>query len=125
MAKKRELGTYFISILLTFLIVRLHLYFFPNTNLNILGYNVHHIFIGALILVIIAILALCDIKNVFIFFIGGMGISLVLDELIFIILTNGSNQAYASPISLISSVILHVITLLILGFAYYKNKKQK
>ncbi|MGH9838299.1 MAG: hypothetical protein ACREEM_05910 [Blastocatellia bacterium] len=92
------------SLLLTFLSFRAWLHLYPNTDLNVGPYNIHHLFTGILLI------ALCGIPLAI--FQGlsrwldlaalgfGIGLSLALDEWVFLIATDGSNASYLLRVSL-------------------------
>lgn len=112
-----------LSISVTFAALRVYLHLAPRTNLNIGAYNVHHLFTG-LILVTIGGLPLVlfhgdgrrlDLSAV----VFGAGLSMALDEWVYLITTDGSDTSYLLPISLwggIAMVSLALAYLLILVF---------
>jgi hypothetical protein len=96
---------------LTFIMQRAYLHFVnPDADLFIAGYNVHHLFTGALI----------EIPAAFVLAIGvrsrlaqraalvalGVGSAMVLDEVVYLIATDGSNASYLLPVSLWGGVLL-------------------
>lgn len=89
---------------LTFIIMRLYLHAFPGTNLDIAGYNIHHLYTGILILFFTAIPLILYPKQGRLFdllCIGfGVGLSLILDEWVYLITTDGTDSSYLLPISL-------------------------
>ena len=93
-----------------FVIVRVSLHLAPNSNFNVAGYNIHHLYTGILLLVVAAIpLALrvgegkIQIALTLVF---GAGIALILDEWVYLITTNGSDDSYLLPISLWGALIM-------------------
>jgi hypothetical protein len=96
----------------------------PNADLFIAGYNVHHLYTGALI----------EIPAAFVLAFGtpwpllraaslialGAGSAMVLDQVVYLVTTDGSNRAYLRPISLWGAVVLEglaVVLLLVLRAA--------
>src|SRR5262245_22857722 len=88
--------------LLTFLIQRIFLHFFshPNFHVYVGGFRVHHLFSGALI----------QIGSAFLLAFGtrfrrrvlvalGIGSAMVLDEIVFLVFTDASNEAYRGAAS--------------------------
>lgn len=100
---KRRAKLLFTSLLTTFVLIRLYLYFSPDSDFNVGAYNIHHLFTG------LVLVAFCGIAVIL--FQGrrrildaatigfGIGLSLALDEWVYLITTDGSNAAYWLPIS--------------------------
>lgn len=100
-----------IALLGTFIPQRLYLHLVnPNADFFVLGYNVHHLFTGALIEIPAAIILALRVGGVWTRRIAavafGSGAAMVLDEVVFLIATDGSNQAYLTPVSLWGAVAL-------------------
>ena len=122
------------SIVLTFVIIRTVLYFYPNADFDVLGYNIHHLYTGIVLMLFAGIpLIIGSIKG-FISHIAlivfGIGLSLVIDEWVYLIATDGSNSSYFLPVSFWGGLIFVVITTIYIGVLYLvsstsKNKNQK
>lgn len=110
MISRRRARLLTVSMIATFVAVRACLYFSPDTHLNVGPYNVHHLFTGILLL------ALCGIASVLC---GsetrvtgaatagfGVGLSLALDEWVYLIVTDGSNASYLLPVSFIGGALM-------------------
>lgn len=55
----------------------------------------------------------------------GSGSAMVLDEVVFLIATDGSNQAYLTPVSLWGAVVLiGTVALFIAAFCFSKSNEQ-
>lgn len=82
----------------------------PNADLNVGGYNVHHLFTGLLILTacgIPLVLGLGRGKLGDALVAGfGIGLSLALDEWVYLIATDGSNASYLLPVSFWGGVVV-------------------
>ncbi len=97
-------GKYLISgILASFLVARAFLYLSPDSDFNVAGYNIHHLFSGML-LAIICLLPLLIVrpkgrKGVVLAFFSGVGLGMMLDEWVYLIVTDGSNASYLLPVS--------------------------
>jgi len=87
----------------TFALLRAYLHLWPETNLNVGRYNVHHLFTGILLVTLggvpLAVARgprrLLDLAaGVF-----GAGLAMALDEWIYLIVTDGSDAAYVLPVS--------------------------
>lgn len=104
--------------LAVFVISRIMLFFFPFTNLNLGTYNIHHLFTGAFLLVVAVIFLVLGFANHTLILMAGGASGLVLDEIVYLIATDGSDIAYLTPVSFIGAVVLIIITILIAGIGY-------
>lgn len=96
---------------LTFLGQRCYLHFGnANADLFVAGYNVHHLFLGALIEISAAMVLVFGVRPDPLRRLAevalGAGSAMVLDEVVYLITTDGSNAAYLLPISLWGAVVL-------------------
>lgn len=91
------------SMIATFTLLRLFLYFSPNADLNVGSYNIHHLFSGLLLIsaggIPLAVLhgSARNLKLALIAF--GIGLGMALDEWVYLIATDGTNASYLLPIS--------------------------
>jgi len=91
------------SMMATFALLRLFLYFFPNADLDVGSYNIHHLFSGLLLIAAGGIpLAVFhgyarNLKLPLIAF--GIGLGMALDEWVYLIATDGTNASYLLPVS--------------------------
>ncbi len=98
------------SIVVTFVAFRAMLHASPNSDFDVGGYNIHHLFTGLLLIVAGGLpLALFPggsrlIDAAAIVF--GIGLSLALDEWVYLIATDGSNASYLVPVSFWGGVIV-------------------
>lgn len=94
----------------TFALMRASLFLRPNADLNLGGYNIHHLHTGVLITTLCAIpLAVASPRGLArkVLVAGlGVGLSLALDEVVYLIATDGSNASYLTPISWIGGIVL-------------------
>jgi len=98
------------ALVATFVVLRVSLYLSPGSNLDIGPYNIHHLFTG-LLLITFAGLPLVllqgnhrilDIASL----VFGAGLSMALDEWVYLIVTDGSDQSYLLPVSLWGGIIM-------------------
>ncbi len=98
------------SLLITFVGLRLYLHQFPGTNLDVAGYNIHHLFVGLLLITAGGMpLALCDGSGRWLniaALLFGAGLSMALDEWVYLIATDGSDTSYLLPVSLWGGVAM-------------------
>lgn len=106
----RRLFIVLASILTTFLVLRIYLYLSPGTNLDVAGYNIHHLFTGLLMIAIgglpLALFAgdsrMLDIAAL----LFGGGLSMAMDEWVYLIATDGSDGSYLLPVSYWGAAIM-------------------
>ena len=116
------------SIVATFVIIRLMLHASPDSDFDVAGYNIHHLFTGLLMLTaggLPLILfsersRLLDIAAV----IFGAGLSLALDEWVYLIATDGTNASYLLPVSLWGGVIMIGLAVAYIAAMYLLNRVQ-
>ena len=99
-----------VALIATFAVTRSALSLSPNSDFDVAGYNIHHLFTGLLLITAGGIpLALfpgrsllLDIASVAF----GAGLALALDEWVYLIATDGSNASYLLPVSLKGGVLM-------------------
>ena len=84
-------------------VLRAWLFVTPDADFTVRGVNIHHLYSGVLLTVLAAIpLALASsggmIRRVQVACLGA-GLGLMLDEWVYLIMTDGSNASYLLPIS--------------------------
>ena len=98
------------SIVVTFVVIRIMLHRSPDSDFDVAGYNIHHLFTGLLLIVgggiPLAVFPsasrLMDAAAV----VFGIGLSLALDEWVYLIATDGSNASYLLPVSFWGGVVV-------------------
>lgn len=105
----RTLRLLLVSLIGSVVVLRLYLHLVnPNTDLIVLGHEVHHLFTGVVI-ALPAAFALAfgvttprghDLAT----FALGLGAGLILDEFVFLIATPGDNAAYVQRTSLVGAL---------------------
>ncbi|MDH5327820.1 MAG: hypothetical protein OEZ68_15295 [Gammaproteobacteria bacterium] len=104
-----------LSLVATFVIMRIFLHNFPGTNLDIGQYNIHHLFTGLLLLTVSGLPLIVIQGNHRILdlaaLVFGAGLSMALDEWVYLIATDGSDSAYLLPVSIIGATIVILATL--------------
>lgn len=98
------------SMVATFVVLRVMLGMSPNSDFNVAGYNIHHLFTGLLVITGAAVpLALFDGDSM-----GmtaaraalGVGLGMALDEWVYLIATDGTNASYLLPVSLRGGAVM-------------------
>lgn len=87
----------------TFAVMRIYLHNWPNTDLMVAGYDIHHLFTGLVLITlggVAAIVLPADHRLVPLCIAAfGVGLSLALDEWLYLIVTDGTNASYITPVS--------------------------
>ncbi|VAX00756.1 hypothetical protein MNBD_GAMMA22-878 [hydrothermal vent metagenome] len=104
-----------LSLVITFVVLRLYLYISPSTNLDIASYNIHHLYTGLLLIALGGIPLILfhddnlklDIASV----LFGVGLSMALDEWVYLIATDGSDKAYLLAVSFWGAVVMLGLTI--------------
>jgi hypothetical protein len=116
--------------LLTFVLQRiiLHCFSHPNFHVFLGGYRVHHLFTGALIQISSAFLLAFGVRtprsrNLVLVSLG-VGSAMVLDEVIFLVFTDGSNEAYRGSVSLWGAAALMTLAALFLLALYGRARRR-
>jgi hypothetical protein len=111
------------SLLVTFTAVRLAMWRSPDADFDIAGYNIHHLFTGILLATAAGVplvlrsgrsrgLDLACLAY-------GAGLALSLDEVVYLIATDGSNASYLLPVSFLGGLVvvgLGVLWVLVVGW---------
>lgn len=92
------------ALVIPFAGLRLYLHRWPDTDFVVAGHEIHHLFTGVLLMMLGGLpLALfrgagrrLDVAAV----VFGVGLSLALDEWVYLIATDGTNASYLLPVSL-------------------------
>lgn len=113
------------TMLATFGLLRILLYFTPNSDFGVGQYNIHHLFLGLLLITAAGVpLALFNTKGrrrdmaVGVF---GVGLAMALDEWVYLIATDGSNVSYLLPVSFWGGVVVVGLALAYVGVLSWWN----
>ncbi|HLC71706.1 MAG TPA: hypothetical protein VJI32_06855 [Candidatus Nanoarchaeia archaeon] len=121
---KNQLRLFFLlALVLTFAIIRISLGLFPYLNFNLGSYNIHHIYLGSVLLILVTIYHIVGWKNNFLAVLAGMSSALILDQLVFLIATDAGDLTYLGPVSFWGAVVSIVIVMLILEIVHCYKKK--
>lgn len=118
-----------LSLILTFVVLRVSLYVSPNSNFDVGEYNIHHLFTGLIVLTIagmpLLLLNVGSRMSDLLVIVFGVGLSMALDEWVYLIATDGSDAAYLLPVSLWGGVVVIGLTCLyILILAFFARRRQ-
>jgi hypothetical protein len=116
-----------LSVVVTFVVMRTMMAFRPNADFTVAGYNVHHLFTG------LVILTVCGLPLVLgrgrgrlgdVLLAGfGIGLSLALDEWVYLIATDGSNASYLLPVSFWGGVVMVGATVLYIAILIWRRPR--
>lgn len=124
---KRRAILLVVSLVVTFAVLRLYLYFSPDSDFNVGPYNIHHLFTGLLLITFCGIAVilfkgrtrLLDAATVGF----GIGLSLALDEWVYLITTDGSNASYLLPISFWGGLVMVASACLYIAILYLSTRR--
>jgi hypothetical protein len=106
------------ALLGTFVVVRAGMLLRPDADVYVAGFNIHHLYTGVIVLTICVIPLVVGTPKprTADLLVGGVGVglSLALDEVVYLIATDGSNQSYLTTVSWIGGATL---ILLAAGYA--------
>jgi hypothetical protein len=113
--------------LLTFAVQRTFLHFFshPNFHVYVGGFRVHHLFSGALIQICSAFLLAFGARTRRLVLAAlGVGSAMVLDEIFFLVFTDGSNEAYRGRVSFLGAAALLTLAAAFLLALYARARRR-
>jgi hypothetical protein len=110
MSDRRRAKLILASLVATFVVVRFLMWLSPDRDFNVAGYNIHHLYTGLLMATAAGIPLVLrsgrsralDVASL----VFGSGLSLALDEVVYLIATDGSNASYLLPVSFWGGVIV-------------------
>jgi hypothetical protein len=113
----------------TFLVMRILLHGSPDSDFDVAGYNIHHLFTGLLLLTAGGLplvlfqhrSRLMDMAAV----LFGAGLSLALDEWVYLIATDGTNASYLLPVSLWGGVVMIALAVAYIGVLYMAGRGRR
>lgn len=113
---------------MTFVIVRTSLHLSPDTDFNVWGYNIHHLFTGLLIAVACGVpLIIFQPEGMLGDLVTagfGIGLSLALDEWVYLIATDGSNAGYLLPVSFWGGGVIIALTCLYIVLLCWRDQRR-
>jgi hypothetical protein len=124
---KRRAILLVLSLVVPFALLRLYLYFSPDSDFQVGPYNIHHLFTGLLLITFCGIAVILfkgrsrvlDVATVGF----GIGLSLALDEWVYLITTDGSNASYLLPISFWGGVVMIALACVYIAILYWFSRR--
>lgn len=123
MKSKQKINIFTTALLLMFIITRIYLWFFPHANINLGPYNVHHLYVGAVLLILAVILIILGISNHFVIILAGISSALILDQLVFLTATDGADLTYLGKTSWWGGIIVVLIVVVLAQSVYWLQRK--
>lgn len=112
----------------TFVVMRILLHRSPDSDFDIAGYNVHHLFTGLLMLtaggIPLALFAGRSLALDAAAVLFGGGLSLALDEWVYLIVTDGSNASYLLPVSLWGGAVMIALATLYIAVLFMVSRRR-
>jgi hypothetical protein len=127
---KRDAWLLCAALVATFAALRLSLWIEPDADLTVFGYNVHHLYTGMVISTLSGLpLVLLGSDTPFrvpMLLLFGAGLSMSLDEWVYLLVTDGSNASYLTPVSFWGGLAaIGVACGLVLALAYGWTEKAR
>lgn len=122
LAPKQTLLLILVPMLVAFVCQRLYLHLVRVQHVYPAGYLLHHLYTGALIEIPAAFILAFGTRNRLLAWLApvalGIGSAMVLDEVVYLIATQASDDDYVSPVSLWGGIILICLASLLLLVLY-------
>jgi hypothetical protein len=114
-----------VPMLATVFSLRLYLHLVHVRHIYPGGYLLHHLFIGVVILIPAAfLLAFGTRYRVLARLALGVGTGLILDEVVYLVATDGSDAGYVSRTSLLGSMVLTSLAVIFSLILYVRHRKE-
>jgi hypothetical protein len=104
---------FFAGMIGTILFLRLYLLISPQTNIYLSRYNVHHLYTGAFLLIVLTILRTAGINASWLTLLSGIASGLIVDQLVYLVTSKGGHEAYYGKISFLGMLGITAFLLLI------------
>jgi len=122
---KQTLLLILLPMLATVFSLRLYLHLVHVRHIYPGGYLLHHLFIGVLIQVPAAFLVAFGVRHRVLARVAlGVGTGLILDEVVYLVATKGSDADYVSRLSLQGSVVLILLSVIFLLVLYALHRDE-
>jgi len=122
---KQTLLLILVPMLATVFSLRLYLHLVHVRHIYPGGYLVHHLFVGVLILVPAAFLVAFGVRHRVLARVAlGVGTGLILDEVVYLVATHGSDADYVSRVSLQGSIVLILLAVIFLLVLYALHRDE-
>jgi len=122
---KQTLLLILLPMLATVFSLRLYLHLVHVRHIYPGGYLLHHLFIGVLIQVPAAFLVAFGVRHRVLARVAlGVGTGLILDEVVYLVATKGSDADYVSRLSLQGSIVLILLAVIFLLVLYALHRDE-
>ena len=109
-SERRNAAVLIATMVVTFVALRVSLWVTPDSDFNVGRYNIHHLFTGLLVATAGGIPAALfgQDSRIRLWAVGvfGVGLSMALDEWVYLIATDGTNASYLLPVSFWGGVVV-------------------
>jgi hypothetical protein len=116
------------TLVATFVMTRIILHRSPDSDFDVLGYNIHHLYTGLLMITAGGLPLALFPGNSKILDAAAVtfaaGLSLALDEWVYLIATDGTNASYLLPVSLWGGIVMIALATLYIAVLYMAGRKR-
>jgi hypothetical protein len=127
LTSKQTLLLILVPMLGTFLSMRLYLHLAGVQHIYPGGYLIHHLFTGVLITIPAAFVLAFDVRRRLLAISGrlalGAGSAMILDEIVFLVMTKASDEDYISRLSLLGGIGFVSLATILLCILYKAQSK--
>lgn len=113
----------------TFVVMRILLHQSPDSDFDVAGYNIHHLFTGLILLTAGGLPLILFPQRSHVLDLAavafGAGLSLALDEWVYLIATDGTNASYLLPVSLWGGVVMIALAVAYIGVLYMAARARR
>jgi hypothetical protein len=126
---KRRARLIAVTLIATFVVIRVLLHRSPDSDFDVLGYNIHHLFTGLLLITAGGLpLALFPMDSRLLDAAAisfASGLSLALDEWVYLIATDGTNASYLLPVSLRGGIVMISLATIYIAVLYMVGRRRQ
>jgi hypothetical protein len=123
---KQTLLLILLPLLGTFVCQRLYLHLVRVQHIHTGGYLVHHLFVGVLIVIPAAFLLAFGTRHRLLAILApvglGIGSAMVLDEMVYLVVTKGTDEDYVSRVSLYGAIAFVSLAVVLLWTLYQSHR---
>lgn len=119
----KRMPLFIATLLFIFIFTRVYLWLFPHANIDLGPYNIHHLYVGAVLLIFTSMLMIVGMRGMWVIILAGISSALILDQLVFLAATDGGDLTYLGKTSLWGGIIaVLIIVVIALGMYWWRKR---